>query len=81
MALARSGNEYEDFVGDLLRLYTTQPNHLCRGDLFQSCMTNIAARSDTTSMSLTSVLYHLIRTPEALRKVSPRTSPSFSLLP
>lgn len=36
-------------------------------DVFMTCMTNIGAGSDTTGISLSSVIYHLCKNPEAMR--------------
>lgn len=38
-------------------------------DVFITCITNIGAGSDTTSINLTSILYYLIKEPRCFEKV------------
>lgn len=61
----------QDFLSRMLRLHEENPDKVTMEDVFGICLTNIAAGSDTTSISLSSVLYHLCKHPnvaETLRK-------------
>lgn len=64
----RADGEPEDFVDKMLDMQEEKPGV---GDyhVFALTMSNIVAGSDTTALSLSSVLYHLVRTPRALRKL------------
>lgn len=55
-----------DFLSKLLQLHSTDPEKVTIGDVFGTCMTNIGAGSDTTSISLGSVIYHLCRYPDTM---------------
>lgn len=39
-------------------------------DVIAACRTNIGAGSDTASVSLTNILYHVISSPERLERIS-----------
>jgi cytochrome P450 len=58
-----------DFLSTYLALYRKEPDYFTYQDLFAGCITNISARSDTTSISLSSVLYNLCKYPEVLQKL------------
>jgi hypothetical protein len=59
----------DDFLTKLLRMHALQPDKFSMGAVFSTCMTNIGAGSDTTSVSLAGILYHLIRSPLTVKKV------------
>lgn len=59
----------DDFLSQVLRLNEEQPDSFTFEHVFITCMTNIGAGSDTTSISLASVMYHLLKYPNTLRKV------------
>jgi len=58
-----------DFLSIYLALHKKDPSSFTDQDLFAGCITNIGAGSDTTSISLSSVLYNLCKHPEALQKL------------
>jgi cytochrome P450 len=58
-----------DFLSKLLRLHADNPEKVTMSDVFMTCMTNIGAGSDTTGISLSSVIYYLCKNPEAMRKL------------
>ncbi|KAF1972520.1 cytochrome P450 CYP5080B3 [Bimuria novae-zelandiae CBS 107.79] len=64
----RKEGEPEDFVDKMLDMQESKPG-VTDYHVFALTMSNIVAGADTTALSLASVLYHLIRTPRALRKL------------
>ncbi len=58
-----------NFLSQVLRMHSDQPDKFTMQDVFTTCITNIGAGSDTTSISLSSILLNLIKYPEILRKV------------
>ncbi|THW34272.1 cytochrome protein [Aureobasidium pullulans] len=65
----KSADRSEDFLGEVLRLREEQPDAFTFEHVFTTCMTNIGAGSDTTSISLSSIIYFLINSPTALQKL------------
>jgi cytochrome P450 len=61
--------EEEAFLPRLLRLHQAKPDIVTEEDIMRTCAINIVAGSDTTSISLTGVLWFLLRNPEAMEKV------------
>lgn len=58
------------FLTQVLRMYREQPERFTMVDVFSTCITNIGAGSDTTSISLSGILLNLILNPETLQKAS-----------
>ncbi|KAJ5805942.1 uncharacterized protein N7503_003544, partial [Penicillium pulvis] len=51
------------FLTRLLKMHSDDPSKMSKADIFTTCITNIGAGSDTTSVSLTSVMYRLMANP------------------
>jgi cytochrome P450 len=58
-----------DFMAKVLAAHEADPEKMTYGDLAAICISNIGAGSDTTAISLSSVLYHLMKHPESYRKL------------
>ncbi|KAF7942565.1 uncharacterized protein EAE97_006019 [Botrytis byssoidea] len=69
----RSSNRKEegtlDFVTRILMASEKDPGKITRGDLRITCQSNIGAGSDTTAITLSSVLYHLLKYPNTYQKL------------
>ena len=61
-----------DFLGTILRMHGQDPSKIAEKDLVGYSLTNIGAGSDTTSVSLTSIMYCLLKSPERMQRVSAR---------
>ncbi|KIW96446.1 uncharacterized protein Z519_03515 [Cladophialophora bantiana CBS 173.52] len=59
----------DDFLTKLLRMHALQPDRFPMESVFSTCGTNIGAGSDTTSVSLAGILYHLMKAPATLEKL------------
>ncbi|KAF5967706.1 cytochrome P450 monooxygenase [Fusarium bulbicola] len=62
-------NAAEDFVTKFLRLQALDPEKITNADISSMCITNIGAGSDTTSISLTSIIFKLIKYPRVLARL------------
>ena len=62
----------DDFLTKLLRMHTLQPEKFTMEAVISTCITNIGAGSDTTSVSLAGILNCLMRAPDTLEKVGHR---------
>jgi cytochrome P450 len=58
-----------DLITKLLRIQDENPEKMAKGDIASACMMNIGAGSDTTSISLSSVIFHLLKNPETLERL------------
>ncbi|PVH84305.1 cytochrome P450 [Cadophora sp. DSE1049] len=68
--LANSKDEHcADFISKFQRIRSENPERISKDDIINSAMANISAGSDTTSISLTSVIFHLCQFPEVLQKL------------
>lgn len=69
----RSGEKEKEGAPDIMTriLIASEkdPEKVTRGDLFTTCQSNIGAGSDTTAITLSSVLYHLLKYPETYKKL------------
>ena len=68
----------DDFLTRVLQLRDRDPENFDMRNVFDTCLTNIGAGSDTTSVSLTGILYNLIQAPEKMAKVCPDLSNSLA---
>ncbi|KAB8256643.1 cytochrome P450 [Aspergillus pseudonomiae] len=53
----------------LLRLHDQKPDVVSEGDIIRTCAMNVVAGSDTTSISLTGILWALMKNPTAMTKL------------
>jgi cytochrome P450 len=58
-----------DIMTRILMASEKDPEKVTRGDLITMCQSNISAGSDTTSITLSTVLYHLLKYPETFQKL------------
>jgi cytochrome P450 len=63
------GYAAEDFVTKFLRLQAEDPGKITDADISSVCNMNIGAGSDTTSISLTSIIFNLIKYPRVLQQL------------
>lgn len=61
--------EGQDFLARLLRMHQEEPRNIRMEDVIGIIWGNFLAGNDTTSLSLTSIIYHLCKTPRALSKL------------
>ncbi|KAF4333077.1 cytochrome P450 monooxygenase oxidoreductase [Fusarium beomiforme] len=65
----RDANGAEDFITKFLRIQAQDPSKITNADIGSVCNMNIGAGSDTTSISLTSIIFNLIKYPKALERL------------
>ncbi|KAM3077369.1 hypothetical protein ACMFMG_006719 [Clarireedia jacksonii] len=58
-----------DMVTRILMASEKDPKTVTRWDLISTCQSNIAAGSDTTAITLSSILYHLLKFPTTYQKL------------
>lgn len=58
-----------DFISKMTQMHRDEPERISVTDILTTCLVNIGAGSDTTSISLSGILYHIIKTPKVLQKV------------
>lgn len=63
------GPESDDFLTKVLRLHEEQPQNFGMEDVLMTCSANVVAGSDTTSISLSGIMWGLIKNPKAMEKV------------
>ncbi|KAJ9608403.1 hypothetical protein H2200_007391 [Cladophialophora chaetospira] len=59
----------DDFLTKLLRMHALQPDKFPISAVFGTCMTNIGAGSDTTSVSLAGIMHQLMKSPATVAKL------------
>ena len=59
----------QDFLEKMVLARDKDPEKVTDYHLFMMCQSNVIAGSDTTAISLSSILYHLLRVPGTLRKL------------
>ena len=65
----RVGSDHKDILGKLLEVQRQKPDEMNDANVLSMATTNISAGSDTTAISLRSVIYHLLKNPECKRKL------------
>lgn len=60
----------QDFLSKLFRLQDENPSKFPDSAVFTTCITNIGAGSDTTSISLCAIMHNLATHPRVLQQVS-----------
>lgn len=58
-----------DFVSKLLVRHEEDPEKLTKADIQMICQSNIAAGSDTTAISLSNIMYFLMKNPDSLERL------------
>jgi cytochrome P450 len=61
--------ENGDFLSKLLKLHDKDPEKLSMRDVSVTCETNVGAGSDTTGISLSSIIYHIYTRPAVLAEL------------
>ena len=64
-----SANMPEDFLSKIMKARQEKPDQVTEYHCFMMGLSNIIAGSDTTAISLSSILYYLSRYPETLQKL------------
>lgn len=57
------------FLARALRLHQEKPDYFTDSEVYNTAAANITAGSDTTSVSLTAVMWNLLKHPESFAKV------------
>ncbi len=58
-----------DIMTKILLAHEAEPTKMTRVDLITMCQSNIGAGSDTTAITLSSILYHLIKCPHTYQRL------------
>ncbi|KAH7111803.1 cytochrome P450 [Dendryphion nanum] len=64
-----SAHKNRDFLTSVLQLHKQAPDEFPMIKVFTTCVQNIGAGSDTTSISLSAIMWHLITNPRVLTKL------------
>ncbi|KXH29863.1 hypothetical protein CNYM01_02914 [Colletotrichum nymphaeae SA-01] len=67
--MEKGSPDRQDFMSKLFRLHHENPDKFPESAVFTTCMTNIGAGSDTTSISLCAVIYDLASHPRVLQRL------------
>ncbi|KAI3550425.1 hypothetical protein CABS03_05602 [Colletotrichum abscissum] len=67
--MEKGSPDRQDFMSKLFRLHHENPGKFPESAVFTTCMTNIGAGSDTTSISLCAVIYDLASHPRVLQRL------------
>ena len=65
----RDGSAPRDFLDKLMDAHDEDPEKVTPHHIFMMGLSNIIAGSDTTSISLSAILWYLITTPESMKKL------------
>jgi cytochrome P450 len=58
-----------DFLSKFLQRHSENPDVLTPYHVLAGCVSNMVAGSDTTSISLSAIIYHVLHNPEVLKKL------------
>lgn len=67
--LQADGSETESFLSKFMSKHTRDPEAFTREHTVTGCVSNMVAGSDTTAISLSAVLHHLLSNPDCLKKL------------
>ncbi|KAJ9647238.1 hypothetical protein H2201_003336 [Coniosporium apollinis] len=67
--ISRDVSGPQDFLGKMMQAHRENPEKVTDYHIFMMGQSNIIAGSDTTSISLSSILYYLVHNPETMRKL------------
>uniref|UniRef100_A0A0D2XL07 Pisatin demethylase n=1 Tax=Fusarium oxysporum (strain Fo5176) TaxID=660025 RepID=A0A0D2XL07_FUSOF len=76
--LKSKADDEEAFLPRLLRLHHEKPESVTEEDVMRTCAINVVAGSDTTSISLTGVMWALLRNPKAMAKLRAEVDDKYS---
>ncbi len=65
----RLGSDHQDILAKLLEVQKQRPDDMDDANVLSMATSNVAAGSDTTAISIRSVIYHLLKNPECKRKL------------
>lgn len=65
----RLGSDHQDILAKLLEMQKRQPDEINNVNVLLMTTSNISAGSDTTAISIRSVIYHLLNKPKCKRKL------------
>lgn len=64
-----TGSDHRDILDKLLEVQKQQPDAMNDANILSMATTNVNAGSDTTAISIRSVIYHVLKNPECKRKL------------
>ena len=65
----RVGSDHRDILGKLLEVQKERPDEMNDANVLSMAASNVSAGSDSTAISLRSIIYHLLKNPECKRKL------------
>ncbi|OHF02121.1 cytochrome P450 oxidoreductase [Colletotrichum orchidophilum] len=63
------GSDHQDILTKLLAVHKEKPEQFDSSDLVSMATSNIFAGTDTTAISIRAIIYHLLKNPEAKRRL------------
>lgn len=68
-AVEKKPGSGDDFLARVLKMHEEDPEKFTAMDVFLTCLSNVVAGSDTTSITLSAILWYLLKVPETLDKL------------
>ncbi|KAF6802045.1 cytochrome P450 oxidoreductase [Colletotrichum sojae] len=68
-ARTERGSDRRDILGKILDVHRAKPEQIDMSDVVSMATSNIFAGSDTTAISIRAVVYHILKNPEAKRRL------------